>query len=491
MARLFDQPLRPRAWHVLVFGIFLLLVYAGFQRVFRVLAQEAALILTDAAMVTLQEKIESLGPVEVRGGELFAGAEVLRGHPVVVEVQETTGLEATIFHRDVRVATTAIRPGSSTPAIGAQANSYVRDEVLKGGHTFRGSARATDQTWVARYDPLYDVSGAVVGMLATSASDSVFSTSVAAFRVLLGGTLFVLFVIISGLWLAAGRFTSELEAQAGAIEDRNQRLERAARLLQQRATELEAARAEAEASQRTALAESEAKSQFLANMSHELRTPLNAVIGYAELLLEEAEVGMRDDLQRIVGASKHLLALISDILDVSKVEAGRLELEVLMFNLPDLISDLVASVRPLMDARGNALDVFVDPRLDDMKGDPTRVRQILYNLLSNAAKFTEGGTVELRAERHGGRVRFEVRDTGIGMTATQLARVFKAFVQADVSTTRRYGGTGLGLTIVRLLTERMNGQLEVHSEVGQGTSFAVEMPIRLPEHLAGRPCPGP
>ena len=131
MARLFDQPLRPRAWHVLVFGIFLLLVYAGFQRVFRVLAQEAALILTDAAMVTLQEKIESLGPVEVRGGELFAGAEVLRGHPVVVEVQETTGLEATIFHRDVRVATTAIRPGSSTPAIGAQANSYVRDEVLK------------------------------------------------------------------------------------------------------------------------------------------------------------------------------------------------------------------------------------------------------------------------------------------------------------------------------------------------------------------------
>src|SRR5688572_20642665 len=225
---------------------------------------------------------------------------------------------------------------------------------------------------------------------------------------------------------------------------------------------------------------SRAKSAFLANMSHELRTPLNAIIGYSEMLQEDLrDRGAADlvpDMQKIHGAGKHLLRLINDILDVSKIEAGKMDL------LPEVF-DVAATMGPLAEARGNTLAVRCADAVGAMKADLTRVRQVLLNLLSNAAKFTEHGhislEVDLLAMNAESWIRFRVRDTGIGMSPEQLARLFKAFTQADVSTTRKYGGTGLGLVISRQLCQMMGGEVTVDSAPGAGSTFTVLLPTNM------------
>ena len=234
---------------------------------------------------------------------------------------------------------------------------------------------------------------------------------------------------------------------------------------------------------------SRAKSAFLANMSHELRTPLNAIIGYSEMLQEE--LGERSlgelvpDVVKIHGAGKHLLRLINDILDVSKIEAGKMDLLPEVFDAAALVRDVAATIRRLVESQANTLHVRCDEGIGLMKADLTRVRQVLLNLLSNASKFTQGGRVSLEADRitmNGGAwLRFRVKDTGIGMSPEQLARLFKAFTQADVSTTRRYGGTGLGLVISRQLCQMMGGEVTVESEPGVGSTFTVLLPTNMAE----------
>ena len=227
-----------------------------------------------------------------------------------------------------------------------------------------------------------------------------------------------------------------------------------------------------------------AKSKFLANMSHELRTPLNAVIGITEMLEEDAEdlgqVDLIEPLKRIRGAGNHLLHLINDILDLSKIEAGRLELHLEEVDLASLIHDVAATARPLAEKNGNRLEVRCPDGLGSTASDLTRLRQILLNLLSNACKFTENGEVILegaRSVREGQDwLTFTVRDTGIGMTPEQIGRVFEEFGQADSSTTKRYGGTGLGLAISRRLCQIMNGDISVESAPGSGSSFTVRLP---------------
>ena len=223
------------------------------------------------------------------------------------------------------------------------------------------------------------------------------------------------------------------------------------------------------------------KSQFLANMSHELRTPLNAIIGYSEMLQEEAEDLDADaflpDLQRINAAGKHLLGLINDILDLSKIEAGRMDLYVESFDLRRLVDDVEAVVRPLAEKNGNTLIVDCADDIGTMHADQTKVRQALFNLLSNAAKFTDHGTISLTIERETDDwVRFAVTDTGIGMTEEQLGRLFEAFSQAEASTRSRYGGTGLGLAISRHFCRLMGGDLTVESTYGEGSTFTVRLP---------------
>jgi signal transduction histidine kinase/DNA-binding response OmpR family regulator len=230
-----------------------------------------------------------------------------------------------------------------------------------------------------------------------------------------------------------------------------------------------------------------AKSDFLAKMSHELRTPMNAIIGYSEMLQEEAEeVGQDDfvpDLKRIHSAGRHLLALINDILDLSKIEAGKMELYPEVFDVGEMIDDVVATSETLVAKNQNELVVERDEGLGNMTADLTKVRQSLFNLLSNASKFTEQGRITLAARRspEGERIRFSVSDTGIGMSPEQRGKVFDSFTQADASTTRRYGGTGLGLTITRRFCEMMGGSIDVESQEGSGSTFTIELPLRPTE----------
>jgi signal transduction histidine kinase len=230
-----------------------------------------------------------------------------------------------------------------------------------------------------------------------------------------------------------------------------------------------------------------AKTQFLANMSHELRTPMNAIIGYSEMLTEEAEelgVGkLIPDLNKINGAGKHLLSLVTDLLDLSKVEVGKMELNLEWFHVRELLSDVTATMLPVARKNGNDLVVDIDPSLGRMQADPTKVRQALFNLLGNACKFTRNGHIELQATWEslpsGSWVCFRVKDSGIGMTPDQARRVFEPFTQADASTSRKYGGTGLGLTISRRFCELMGGSIQVESEMGKGTTFTIRLPLNV------------
>ena len=226
-----------------------------------------------------------------------------------------------------------------------------------------------------------------------------------------------------------------------------------------------------------------AKSRFLANMSHELRTPLNAVIGITEMLIEDAEdFGQKDliePLNRIARAGKHLLELINEVLDLSKIEAGKLELHDEEVDLATLIGDLIGAAQPLAAKNDNRLVVTGADKVGKMRVDPMRLRQIVLNLLSNACKFTEKGTISLTVSHDGGeQIEFKVADTGIGMTPEQLGRLFQEFSQADSSTTRKYGGTGLGLAITDRLCRMMGGGITVASEPGKGTTFSVTLPMR-------------
>jgi PAS domain S-box-containing protein len=230
-----------------------------------------------------------------------------------------------------------------------------------------------------------------------------------------------------------------------------------------------------------------AKSAFLANMSHELRTPLNAIIGYSEMLQEEAEdLGQEDltpDLQKIQAAGKHLLALINDILDLSKIEAGRMDLFLETFDVALMIQDAAITIQPLVEKNYNTLAIHCADDLGTMRADLTKVRQSLFNLLSNACKFTAQGTITLAVSREtvdgAVWVTFRVTDTGIGMTSDHMGKLFQVFVQADASTTRQYGGTGLGLAITQRFCQMMGGDITVESALGQGATFTIRLPATV------------
>ena len=238
------------------------------------------------------------------------------------------------------------------------------------------------------------------------------------------------------------------------------------------------------------------KSQFLANMSHELRTPLNAIIGYSEMLLEEAAEGGGErfvsDLNKIHTSGQHLLGLINDILDLSKIEAGKMELHLEDFEILPLVEDVAATMRPMAQKNGNRVIVECTPDLGFMHADITRVRQALLNLMSNAVKFTEKGTITISGSRHAYEqetIMLQVRDSGIGMTLEQVGRLFQDFEQADASTTRKYGGTGLGLAISRRFCRMMGGDIIVQSTLGRGSTFTIQLPGALAtrEAIAERP----
>ena len=243
-----------------------------------------------------------------------------------------------------------------------------------------------------------------------------------------------------------------------------------------------------------------AKSTFIANMSHELRTPLSAIIGYSEMMLEEVEDGapadeLAADMRKIEGNARHLLGLINDVLDLSKVESGKMDLYAETFDLDPMLREIAATVESLVAKKANRLSLNLGPGLGAMHSDVTKIRQMLLNLLGNAAKFTEAGTITLTAQRRtaaegdeGDEVVFRVSDTGIGMTEEQRAKLFQRFVQADSSTTRKFGGTGLGLSLTRALADLLGGTVEVESEPGRGQHLHRDPARGLQDDRGRGPC---
>jgi two-component system sensor histidine kinase/response regulator len=242
-----------------------------------------------------------------------------------------------------------------------------------------------------------------------------------------------------------------------------------------------------------AIAASQVKSQFLANMSHELRTPLNAIIGYSELMqllaAKKKDTTYTGDLEKINKAGKHLLTLINDILDISKIEAGRLQLEPQDFCVSQLLGELRETIEPLAAQNENCLVIDDQAPAALVHADPIRLKQCLLNLLSNACKFTRSGQVSLLVSRQHDSQReqvvMEVTDTGIGLTPEQIGRLFQPFTQADASTTRKFGGTGLGLAITKQLCEAMGGSVAVESTLGVGSKFRIQLPVTRAESRSG------
>jgi signal transduction histidine kinase/CheY-like chemotaxis protein len=296
--------------------------------------------------------------------------------------------------------------------------------------------------------------------------------------------------VVGGLVIrrrTAGGFAPTIPALLQTFADQAVLAIEHARLFQElaaRGEEARRARDEAEEASRT-------KSSFLANMSHELRTPLNAIIGLTELLCDNAgRFGTEkalEPLRRVLRAGRHLLSLINDILDLSKIEAGKMDLTLESVAIGPVVEEVLGTARPLAEQNKNAIELDCPAGIGSVHADNMRLRQILLNLLSNACKFTKGGTVRLHvgsaedADQHW--VDFAVSDTGIGMTEEQLGRLFQEFTQADASTTRQFGGTGLGLAISRRLCRLMGGDITVTSAPGEGSTFTVRLPAQAPTSL--------
>jgi signal transduction histidine kinase len=299
------------------------------------------------------------------------------------------------------------------------------------------------------------------------------------------------------LWARTGAALLLVAALAYGVRTRIRRLRQANRLLEARVQErteelarkveaLRISEQQARDSEHRAAEASSAKSVFLASMSHELRTPLNAILGYCEMLQEEAQdrghVALLPDLEKVQFAARHLLSVISDILDLSKIEAGRMDILHESFPLAQLLGEVVTAIEPLVEKNGNTFELVATADGGPVWSDMTRLRQVLLNLLGNACKFTEKGRIRLEARREGAgggeRVVFRVSDTGIGMTPEQLARLFQPFTQADGSTARKYGGTGIGLVISRRICRMLGGDITVESQAGHGTTFTAWVPAR-------------
>lgn len=268
------------------------------------------------------------------------------------------------------------------------------------------------------------------------------------------------------------RMVAELVRSREAFDDYNRGLERAV------LEEIEGERDRALVAEARATAASRAKTRFLANVSHELRTPLNVILGYTELLIEDIEdPGPAEDLRRVLSASQHLLRLIDDVLDVSRIESGHEQVYLEEVDVAGLAADVIDAMAPLAETNHNHLQLDISPALGTIVTDEQKVRQTLLNIVGNACKFTHRGSITLTCRRRGDWVRLAVKDTGVGMTEEQAEVAFEEFAQVGPSIGRAHGGAGLGLAISRRLCQLLGGDLTVHSELGVGSEFTIVLPV--------------
>ncbi len=432
-------------------------------------------VLGSFAALFIVGRTDRLGPKELAGGGLLLAAGVTSMHYIgMAAMQIEISYDPALFALSVAIAVGAsvaalwlsfyFRKSSEQGAWWKKLGSGLIMGAAIAGLHYTGMAAAR-----FRIDSGSDVSSGVM----------LEQTWLAYF--ISGGTLFTLGLCILGIFIS-NRFSvkdSEIQLKTEEIYRMNLELrefnEHLEELVKERTAQLEQAHDEAIKANLT-------KSQFLANMSHELRTPLNAIIGYSEMLKEEAEeIGEKmfaEDLGKISKAGNHLLSLINDILDISKIESGKMEIFVETCELSGLIKEVASTVAPMIEANGNRLTVKAAE--GEIATDVTKLRQILLNLLSNASKFTKNGEIlfDVYEEARNGQpgYGFRVKDSGIGMTPEQMEKLFQPFTQADSSTTRKYGGTGLGLAISRRFCNLMGGDIDVESEIGAGSTFTCWLP---------------
>jgi len=479
-----SAPSKPVGWILVALALVLGVVFWLIESQHANEEIELNLELAQASVRVLETRLALEGPIHVRGEYVYAGTFLLNKSTEIVDyVERGTGLGCTIFHRDVRISTTARAANEQERAVGTRANAEIRERVYERGEVFRGITTTIGKNWVIVYVPLQASDGTRVGMLSAFRELGQFEVDLWRFRLVLGATLLSLFFLLAGLLVLREHHAKVLARQARIIVSANRELAARAQALARAEEEAHAARTEAERA-------NSAKTRFLSMMSHELRTPLNAILGYSELALEELDPNNSpssedtqlalQDIARIHRSGSHLLALINDLLDLSKIEADRMELVVTSVSVLEVCSELAQTARPLAAACNNRLDIEVDPSVGEMHSDARKLQQILLNLLGNACKFTENGVIELRVHRklRAGEwwVVFEVADSGIGVAADQLPLLFEPFRQVGAAGHQKYAGTGLGLAITRELCRLLGGTIHVDSTLGVGTTFTVHLP---------------
>ncbi len=482
-------------------------------------AEREALERQDTNMrVAWQILHQSGDSASVSGDKLYFGNRVLNGDFATVDlIKRLVGGTATVFQGDRRVATNVLKSDGAR-AVGTRlARGPVYDAVFRRGKPYRGKANILGTPFYTAYDPIKDRSAKVVGVLYVGLQQEEFLKPIHVIQrtaILIGIGLTIalsLFSVLLCRWIfgplsavqAALERTMRGDVSAHvpgtSRKDDIGELARAVVAFQDMTTEnllataaAEELRSNAETARRqteAAEASNRAKSEFLAIMSHEIRTPLNGVLGMAQVMARDPLSKMqRERLEVIARSGESLLAILNDILDLSKIEAGKLELEEGEFDLEDLALGAHATFTAVANVKGLSFNLAIDEAAGGVyRGDSVRIRQIIYNLISNAVKFTESGHVHVNIDRWREGVRIAVRDTGVGIAPERIDAQFEKFVQADTSTTRKFGGTGLGLAICSELCKAMGGHIAVASVLGEGSEFVVSLPLerlREPSHTA-------
>jgi signal transduction histidine kinase/CheY-like chemotaxis protein len=444
--------------------------------------------------VTLRELVEHLNELRLTPNSYAfladADGRIIAGPPIAIN--QLTGYQSIPSDNKLvglTITNDVIRQSILTP--GSAINTVALGETS----LFVATTKLQNPNWtlvmVAPIDEVTAESSTVVAAIQEGTADTINSTMVlmTVFFILglIGAAAFALRLTRPIEGLVRGTIAvANGELHTRIASDSHDEIGMLARSFNQMTEQLQVQRDVSEQARLDAEQANRAKSEFLANMSHELRTPLTAIIGYSDLLqLQLRKSGQIDggDLENIRRSGRHLLAITNDILDLSKIEAQKMSLDIDIFKVVPLISEAAITIQPLMEQNQNRLIVRCDERSGLMYSDLTKVRQVLLNLLGNAAKFTREGTVTLTVNREKADDRewitFQVADTGIGMTTGQLEKLFEAFTQADTSTTRKYGGTGLGLALSRRLCLLMGGDITVTSQEGAGSTFTIRLPAAL------------